>query len=127
MSRDQETAVKWLGGLSAIVGAWLVIAPFVLGMTSTSAFWNEITVGIVALILGLSQLANPANAWPSWVNLIAAIWLIASPYMFNPTESVAYTNAVVSGLILGALALSDGLVIGSTMSPMTTTGHHRPT
>lgn len=116
MEQDRTTTVRWLGWISAIVGAWLIIAPFALGLTSTSAFWNEIVVGLVAIVLGVTQASSPKTTWPSWINLIAGIWLIISPYLFNPAMAAAYTNAVVSGIILAVVALADGAAASSLQS-----------
>lgn len=120
---ENETTVKWLGGISAVVGLWLVLAPFILGFSTTTSYWNELIVGVIAIVLGLTQLASPRTSWPSWINLVAAVWLIISPYAFNPPEAGAYTNAVVSGLVLGIVSLAGALLATNTM-PMPTT-HER--
>lgn len=39
--------------INAVLGAWLIIAPFALGYISPAAFWNDIIVGAAVLILGI--------------------------------------------------------------------------
>jgi len=49
---SQESVVKGLSWTDALLGAWLVIAPFTLGYASnTAATWNDITLGVIALAL----------------------------------------------------------------------------
>lgn len=49
---SQETIVKGLSWTDALLGVWLVIAPFILGYASnTAATWNDITIGVIALAL----------------------------------------------------------------------------
>ena len=50
---DQETTVKYLNWINAVLGLWLIIAPFVLSYSSAAAaMWNDIIIGLVALVLG---------------------------------------------------------------------------
>ncbi len=105
MEQVENVTAKWLGALSVIVGLWLVIAPFSLGLTAVSAYWNSIAVGLLAIGMGSYQYAQPSLSWPSWVNFVAGLWLIISPYIFNPDQGAAFTNAVISGVILGLVAL----------------------
>jgi hypothetical protein len=102
---EKLTATRWLGGISALAGLWLIISPFVLGLASTSSYWNAIVIGLAVLILGSYQMSQPHLTWPSWATFIAGLWLVASPYMFNPAETAAYTNAVVSGILVAIVAL----------------------
>ena len=46
------TRDAWTGWLAAVMGLWLVIAPFILGFMQPAVLWNEIIVGII--IAGLS-------------------------------------------------------------------------
>jgi hypothetical protein len=53
-SRDARTD-RTLDIVNAIIGIWLIIAPFVLGFAATvmAAEWSSIIVGIVTLVLGV--------------------------------------------------------------------------
>lgn len=46
--------------------------------------------------------------WQHWINLIAAIWIIISPYVGFTTSQMT-TNLVVTGIIMGGLALWGGV------------------
>lgn len=42
--------------------------------------------------------------WQHWINFLAGIWLIISPYL-GFSSSALTTNMVVTGIIVGILAL----------------------
>lgn len=126
MEQTENTAVKWLGGLSVIIGLWLVIAPFSLGIASTSTYWNAIIVGAIAVVLGAYQYSRPTLSWPSWVSFLAGVWLIISPYIFNPGEAAAFTNAVISGLALGLVSLFGAIAAGAAVIESSDQHHHVP-
>ncbi len=49
-----ESTMRTLNWINALLGLWLVIAPFVLKYTTVSAaLWNDIIVGVVVLVLAI--------------------------------------------------------------------------
>lgn len=49
---SQDSTVKVLDWINALLGVWLVIAPFIVRYSSvTKAMWNDIVVGVVVLVL----------------------------------------------------------------------------
>lgn len=50
---NNPAMVKTLDWINAIIGAWLIISPFVLGfsVTTVSGMWNAIIVGAIVLVL----------------------------------------------------------------------------
>lgn len=51
---EYELPTMWLSWLSALLGLWLIAAPFILGFTGlTTAFWNTIILGIIVTVLGV--------------------------------------------------------------------------
>lgn len=42
-----------LSYFNAGIGVWLIVAPFVLGYIDKAAFWNDIIVGLLVLIVGI--------------------------------------------------------------------------
>jgi VIT1/CCC1 family predicted Fe2+/Mn2+ transporter len=51
---NTEETVKYLNWINAVLGLWLIIAPFVLTYSNaTAAMWNDIIIGLVALVLGV--------------------------------------------------------------------------
>lgn len=43
----------WLSWLNFLVGVWLLIAPFALVYATPRAYWNEVGIGIIVLLLAL--------------------------------------------------------------------------
>jgi len=56
---NQDGTIKSLSWINAVLGLWLVIAPFLLGYSAVgAAMWNDIVVGvIVAVLAGWAALA----------------------------------------------------------------------
>lgn len=49
---NMEGTVKTLDWINAILGLWLIIAPFFLAYSATAvAMWNDIIIGVVVLVL----------------------------------------------------------------------------
>lgn len=45
--------MKQFGGLSIVIGIWMVLAPFVLGYSINAvALWNDIIVGFIVAMIG---------------------------------------------------------------------------
>ncbi|MGV8083794.1 MAG: SPW repeat protein [Coriobacteriia bacterium] len=98
---------RWASSLNVLAGIWLVIAPFILGFTSSaSAMWNSIAVGAVVVVLAAIRAFNPdEREGISWVNVVLGLWMVVSPYVLNYTNvSSAQTNALITGVIILALA-----------------------
>ncbi len=48
--------VKVLSGINIILGAWMIIAPFVLGYSNNPvALWNNIIIGAIVVSLGMDS------------------------------------------------------------------------
>ncbi|GAA0587459.1 hypothetical protein GCM10010172_85730 [Paractinoplanes ferrugineus] len=62
--RPRGTGV--LGAITAVLGGWLIAAPFVLGFAEVpSATWNHIVVGaVVVVIAGVSVFTGDGQAGP---------------------------------------------------------------
>jgi hypothetical protein len=109
---------KWLSGIIALLGAWIVLQSFLFDMVA-SQFWNDIIVG--ALLLGVGGY-NYSRRGKDKIGSVGAaaiaallgLWLIAAPFMFGwdagATEAVnplVFWNDIVVGLItLGLGAFS---------------------
>ena len=51
---NEVGTVKALSWVNAVLGLWLVIAPFILAYSGVAAaMWNDIIVGIIVLVLGI--------------------------------------------------------------------------
>lgn len=55
LSAVRPTATVWF---EALVGIWLIVAPFVLGYTFAAGIWNDVICGVVAVAISLMALAE---------------------------------------------------------------------
>jgi hypothetical protein len=59
-------AESWTGWLDALIGAWLIVSPWVYGYDDSTWRWNSIVVGLVIVVCGVwSAVAGDARAHPS--------------------------------------------------------------
>jgi hypothetical protein len=91
-----------------LVGLWLAVSPFFLGFAVYSgALWNSVIVGVAVLLLAGSREMGDGYkvAWPSWVNAILGLWLIASPFIIGYSFlQTALWNHVIAGALVVVLA-----------------------
>jgi hypothetical protein len=52
----------WEEWLNVVIGLWLVISPFVLSVSSTTAITNFVVVGALVVILALNELREIARS-----------------------------------------------------------------
>lgn len=112
-SRDNAAkSVKHLSGTVAGLGAWLIIAPFVLPYFASPeivfpAPYNDVVCGILILILGALRWSKPLdNVWASYTNAGIGAWLVIAPFVLAPYSFGATVNDVVIGLLVIALSIA---------------------
>lgn len=96
----------WEDTIELLLAVWIIVSPFLLGYFSVaSASATMIFIGAILTLttqLGLSQ----QEPWEDWVNLILAVSLIVSPWVFGfNTVNIAVINAVASGICVAIFAL----------------------
>jgi hypothetical protein len=86
------------------LGVILFFSPWIFGLGTTGvAATNAYIVGIVIVVLSIAGLAKFA-IWEEWLNLIAGLWLIVSPWVLGFSGSRAMDVDVVIGIIVAVLA-----------------------
>lgn len=93
--------IRTASGINAILGAWLIVAAFVVA-ESQSAYWNDLVVGILVLILAATRLSKPtAGTKPaSWTNAGIGVWLIAAPFVLGYVADGERWNDIIVGILL---------------------------
>jgi hypothetical protein len=119
MEGDNRETIQSLSGINVILGIWLIITPYIFSYTTGAAKWNQTILGIVVLVLAALRLTAMRRQWISFLNGLAAIWLVIAPFILTYDRSVAYWNEVIVGIIVGVLAFWN-----SGISLHTTTGRH---
>ena len=94
--------LKHIVQLNIILGAWLVIAPFVLGYSmSTVELANDLVLGV--LLIGCSWwmlAASTGQVGISTLELLGGIWLIGAPLLLHyQWMSRAFANDIGVGLV----------------------------
>ena len=109
---------KILGWIIGLAGLWEIVAPFVFGMTATTAFlWDAIIVGLALLVFGVwAALSNEETTvkYLNWINAVLGLWLIIAPFILGySSATVAMWNDIVIGLVALVLGAWAALAVGS--------------
>lgn len=101
-----RTMGRWQDWFNLVLGAWLIVAPFVgVGSAGDVAAWNSYVSGVAVAIFALAAIARP-QVWEEWVNLVIGLWLILAPFALGFTDQpLPMWNQIVIGLLVGADAL----------------------
>ena len=116
---DRRTQLMTSNGLMIVAAIWLIVAPFVLGFSDQSnVMWNSIIVGIIVGVLAAYHIwAEPGQSWPSWVNAVLGLWVIASPWVYgNADMAEVMWNGIIAGIIVAALGLWSALTTTPTQA-----------
>lgn len=88
MNRFVKRDTRWQDWFLAIIGAWLIVAPWVIGIDqATGRAWSEWAAGGVLFFSALWAIAMPGLSWPEWINIVVGVWLFIAPW------AVGYNNA----------------------------------
>jgi hypothetical protein len=94
---------KYCDLANLVLGAVLFFSPWIFGFASGPQSQNAWISGIVIAILSIAALAAFA-VWEEWLNLIAGLWAIVSPWILKFQGTTAMTVHVVIGVLVVALA-----------------------
>lgn len=83
-----------------VLAAVLFISPWVLAFSAEqSASWNAWISAAVIAVLAIGALSF-FQEWEEWLNLIAGIWVVVSPWILG---FAAITNAMWTHVVIGLL------------------------
>jgi hypothetical protein len=88
-----------LGWAEILFGAWLIISPFVLGLSRTSAIANNIVTGILLILV---TLASSRNGLLRLFLVLLGGWLYASAFALDAAGASRMTY-LANNLILAVL------------------------
>jgi hypothetical protein len=57
------TMLQWLDWLTGLVGAWLVVAPWIIGGFEDAAKWTSVAAGVAIAILAFAAETVPSLPW----------------------------------------------------------------
>jgi hypothetical protein len=109
-TRDYAAQARTASGINILLGIWLIVSPWMFGYSGTPAVMNSVMVGALISILAGSRLASLRDsAGLSAVNLILALWIIASPWVYGYAANVGgVRDNVLLGVAIATLASWSG-------------------
>lgn len=109
----RKATENWQDGLMLLIGAWLVVSPWVLGFAGMQpALWNALLFGVILAGLAIAAITEFRD-WEEWADMAIGAWLVASPWVLGfaamtaGAEGGAYAatwNFVATGVVALALA-----------------------
>jgi SPW repeat len=100
---DEWTSAKLCDVVNLSLGMILFFSPWLFGLAAGAQWQTASTVGNFIAVLSVAALAAFA-VWEEWLNLIAGLWLIVSPWLLDFQDSHAMTIDVAIGTIVAVLA-----------------------
>ncbi|CAN7719152.1 SPW repeat protein [Bradyrhizobium sp. LjRoot220] len=95
---------KYCDVANLILGAVLLLSPWLFGFTAESAASTNANIaGIAIAVLAIAALAAFA-VWEEWLNLVVGLWTLASPWILGFQGTTAMTVHVVIGAAVAVLA-----------------------
>lgn len=121
----KTSTVKTLAGMNALLGLWLVLAPFVFGL-GTAATWSAVITGLVIASLGAYNYkrasdGDGASKGAAWTNVFAGAWVLTAPFALG-----AASSAMANGLVVGSFVVvfaGYNAIKGTTLERASSGGH----
>ncbi|MCC6610014.1 MAG: SPW repeat protein [Burkholderiales bacterium] len=101
------TQIKhWQDPANAVLGAWLIVSPWVLGFGETLApTLNAVILGFAILAVALFAIYR-AEAGEAWATFILGLWLVISPWALRfASADTPRTDAMIVGVLVAALSI----------------------
>ena len=104
-----ERMKHWQDPVNALLGAWLIVSPWLLGIQDEPRpLANAVIVGILLLATALGAVFAP-RAWEEWTEALLGLWLAISPWVLGFSGLETARNAapatVVAVLVLALWVL----------------------
>jgi hypothetical protein len=110
-----QWALKDITWVNLLLGIWLIVGLFALGVArlSPAALTNNIIIGVLVLVMSwwvITAAAPPTGA--AWFQVFCGLWLLASPFVlkYRQLRTVA-GNDIVVGIIVIAVALAEARAV----------------
>jgi hypothetical protein len=93
--------------LNVVLGAWLMISPWVIGYAAGSAVMEDVILGIAVLVVALWAIGSTATA-PSRINIVLGVWILIAPWVigYAGIATGAMWNDVVVGILVALVAVA---------------------
>ena len=125
-TRDYAAQARAASAINILLGIWLIASPWIFDYGGRPAVLSSVMAGALIAIIAASRLASlRSTAGLSGVNLLLAVWTIASPWLCGYTANIeAVWNNVALGIVVAALAMwSSGATIAAEKHPRGAAAH----
>jgi len=102
-------SAPWTLVVSAILGVWMMLAPWAFGTAGKAALGNQVA-GALVVTVSFIVMAEVVRAG-RLLNLLLGLWFAAVPWLYPGIESVALWNNICIGGAIVLLALPRGQVL----------------
>ena len=111
LTRDYTVQARTASGVNILLGAWLIVAPWVFDYSGRSAAVSSITAGALIALLASIRLASLHNsAALSGINLLLAFWTAAAPWIYQYASNTgALWNDIFVGTLVAVLAVCSAI------------------
>jgi hypothetical protein len=100
---DEWSSVRLCDVANLLLSAVLFFSPWLFDLSAGAQWQTASTVGTLIAVLSIAALAAFA-VWEEWLNLVAGLALIASPWLLGFQDSQAMTINVAIGISVATLA-----------------------
>ena len=96
----------WQDAVNALLGAWLIVSPWVLGYQNVIvAMVSTMAIGALLIASSLEAMQVP-QAWEEWLDAALGALLMMTPALLGfDSVAPALQNALVTGALVTALAI----------------------
>jgi hypothetical protein len=94
--------------VSALLGAWLMAAPALLGTTGSAATSDQL-VGPLVITVAVIALAEIGRT-TRWLNVPLGLWIAAAPWLLDGASVAGRWNGAAVGIVLVLLSIPRGRV-----------------
>ena len=104
-SRGGGRSNTWEDWTNLVLGLWLIASPWLLQFSGApAAAWNAWISGAIIGVLAAAALYQ-VQQWEEWVNALAGLWLVVSPWALGfSADQVTTWNAVIVGVLVLCVA-----------------------
>jgi hypothetical protein len=87
--------------INVILGAWLIVAAWVLGYTTAAARAEDVVLGIAVVLVSLWAANSVATAVGAfWTLIVFAVWIFIAPWVLGYS---AFGNALANDIVVAIL------------------------
>ena len=100
---ENWTNAKLCDAANLVLGAVLLLSPWLFGFSAGTATTNAYITGLVIAALAIAALAA-FTVWEEWLNVVVGLWALVSPWVLGFHGTKAMTVHVIIGAAVAILA-----------------------